>query len=78
MLEQILSYFPMAVQWASSQYPFVVTILGAVGSLCVVATAYVKFTPSQSDDAALAELETKGWFKVLKETFERFSLISRK
>lgn len=78
MLDQILNYIPMVVQWGASQYPAVMFAISAAGSLMVLATVYVKFTPSQADDAALEELEKKSWFKMLKESFERFSLISRK
>ena len=78
MLDQILSYIPMAFQWASSQYPVVSSILGVMGSLVVLATVYVKLTPSQKDDAALAELESKPVLKKLEDMLVSFSLISKK
>jgi hypothetical protein len=49
-----------------------------MGSLVVLATVYVKLTPSQKDDAALAELESKPVLKKLEDMLVSFSLISKK
>lgn len=58
--------------------PVVSYVLMGLGSVLVVASVYVKATPSLADDEKLAELHTKPFIGPLLKALEKFSLFNRK
>ena len=70
-LSFILSYL-------NSIHPIAHLVLVILGSLVVLATAYVKLTPSVEDDAALARIEGAPVIGVLIRGLMSFSVVQRK
>lgn len=58
--------------------PKAVVVLQVLGSLVVIATAYVAVTPSQDDDAAAAKIRAIPIVGALMVALERFSIIGRR
>ncbi|QDP68081.1 MAG: hypothetical protein Unbinned5081contig1003_13 [Prokaryotic dsDNA virus sp.] len=60
------------------QYPVLLKILSAIGTIVVLATSYVFISPSKKDDEKLDELLKKPLAKKIHDFFIKFSVISKK
>ncbi len=67
MLESILN-----------EYPAITAILSGLGTLVVLGYAYVKATPSKSDDAYVAKLEKNAIVGPILKALKAFSPVERK
>lgn len=68
IVELILKFAPQPV----------VLVLALLGALVVLGAAYVKLTPSQSDDAWWSKLEAMPVLGVVLKVLVRFSPLARK
>jgi Na+-transporting NADH:ubiquinone oxidoreductase subunit NqrC len=68
----------LVLAWVNSIHPIAHIVLLVLGSLVVVATVYVKLTPSLEDDAMLAKLEAMPVVGALLKALMSFSVIQRK
>lgn len=64
--------------WVNGIHPIAHLVLLVLGSLVVLATIYVKLTPSLEDDAILAKAEAMPIVGALIKGLIHFSVIQRK
>jgi hypothetical protein len=68
----------LILAWVNSIHPIAHLVLVILGSLVVLATIYVKLTPSVDDDAMLAKIEAMPVIGSLLNGLMAFSVIQRK
>jgi len=68
----------MVLDWLVQKLPVLPMVLGVLGSLVVVMTAFVAATPNQDDDAWLAKVKAIPLVGSIIVALEKFSVIQRK
>jgi hypothetical protein len=70
--------FDQVVVWINSSAPaWLLLVLGGLGSLVVAGTAYVAVSPSKTDDAWLAKVESVPLVGLVLKLIKSFSFIKK-
>jgi hypothetical protein len=73
-----MDFFNGLILSLATKYPPALAGLSALGSLVVLASAYIKLTPTQDDDKWLIKVENHPIYGLILRQFTRFSIFERK